>query len=310
MDVNPRYESGSLEFDEDASVRSKVEKLYLADKAIPPLSAEEENELLKDKKIGEYPTPEALDILIRSNIPIIVATCNKRFNLAKGPLMRDAINVGIMAMIEASKDYVTGLGCKFVSYTMVRVRFQIMEFIIRNKTTESRGGGFIKTTFKVLRWIRENKRLLEWTIIPEVARDTGLTEKQVGSVLPYLRGTRYIEDDYDDDDEGTAVVLEHRGDQDFFTQQSSDPVVEYIEVDEEKLRLMEIVKSLLTEKEYFIYVRLFGFEGHNIYTLEEIGEMFVPATTKQNVSLHYLKAIRKLRKNPVVKNIDREVVYN
>ena len=293
----------------ESSEYSKTRKLWLSDKATPALTKEKEKELLKDKKTGEYPSEYALDILIRSNIPVIIKTCSRDFSLGRGGMMRDALSVGVYAMILASKDYDPNGGASFMSYTMVRVKYHIIDFMIKNRTIESRGGGFIKTALAVLKELKkQNKTYLDYSSIPLIAEATGLSENQVGNVMPFLDGTKSIEDHIQEGDHENDMVMSYR------PQTLDSKLVvwenfETVEKDQEKGRLNEAVKNSLDEKEYFVYSRIFGLNENTVLSLEEIGQLFLPQVTRQRVHQIYNRAMSKLRKDMTINGINRSVVY-
>lgn len=57
--------------------------------------------------------------------------------------------------------------------------------------------------------------------------------------------------------------------------------------------LQEILKQVLTEREYMVICKRFGFEDGNIHTLEEVGKEF--KVTRERIRQIEAKAIRKLR---------------
>ncbi len=180
-----------------------LESYIQATRTIPMLSAEEEKELAT--RLQEKGDLEAAQQLVLSHLRFVVhiARGYSGYGLSQADLIQEG-NIGLM---KAIKRFDPNYGVRLVSFAVYWIRAEIHEFILRNwrivkiATTKAQRKLFfnLRSSKKRLGWFKQEE-------IENVARDLGVSVKDVREMESRMSGQDLGFDEPDDDDERSHTI--------------------------------------------------------------------------------------------------------
>jgi RNA polymerase primary sigma factor len=244
--------------------KSSVKYYYKELKKMPPLSSEEQNQLVIKAKKGDQ---EASDKLVKSNLRFVFSIA-KQYSYV-GISIEDLISEGNIGLIQAIEKFEPEQGFKFISYAVWWVRQSILQSLNENART-------IRLPVNVVQELQKAKKELE---------KVGVDMPEKFANLPYT-----INLDNPLNDEGDTLV-------DILNNPNAElPDAGLSTEDTLKDKLIEML-DVLDEREKMIIQDYFGLSG-STRTLEDIGNDFT--LTKERVRQIKEKALRKLRNETAI----------
>ena len=259
-------------------------KDYFKDlKKFPPLSQEDEADVLKRVKAGDE---RAKEQLIKSNLRFVVAVA-KRYRFINDVPFEDLIAVGNLGLMRAAQRFDSDKSVRFISYAVWWIRQAMIQVV------SSHGNPIRLPLNRVHTSLRLKK--LEEKLTKQFNRKPTLEELAEAAVMrlrdlkKFLRETPSVVSM-----DSTPVDL----DEDLFlrdviTDYSADPL---IEAERHSLeRELQGLLENLSEKERIVLMHRFGLYDIKAHTLEEIGKLL--GVTRERVRQIEAQALEKLR-NP------------
>lgn len=206
--------------------------------AIPVLTPEEEKALAE--RFYEHDDLDAARELVLSHLRFVAHLA--RSYQGYGLPLADLIQEGNVGLMKAVKRFDPNVGVRLVSFAVHWIKAEIHEFILRNwrivkvATTKAQRKLFFN--------LRGAKKQLAWLTPDEtraIAKDLGVSTKEVNRMEGRLAGSDMAFDGYDSDDE-TAVAPAH-----FLAAPASDPadiVAQDDLAEDNSERLLEGLKGL------------------------------------------------------------------
>lgn len=257
-------------------------KMYLKEiGAVNLLKADEE---VKIAKLIEEGDEEARNVLIQSNLRLVVSIAKKY--TGRGMLFLDLIQEGNMGLIKAVEKFDYRKGFKFSTYATWWIRQAITRAIADQARTIRIPVHMVETINKMNRIQKE--------LVQELGRDPNAEEiaNRMGNLTPEkVRDIQKIALD--------PVSLEtpigeeddsHLGD--FLEDKDAQSPEQYANAQLLKSEINQVLKSLTEREEKVLRLR-FGLEDGKTRTLEEVGREF--NVTRERIRQIEAKALRKLK---------------
>lgn len=260
-------------------------KAYL--KAIsknPLLTAEEERELGARIKAGDE---EARELLISSNLRLVVSIAKKYLHRTKVPLL-DLIQEGNIGLATAVDKWDYSLGYKFSTYATWWIRQAIAKVVVEQSRMIRVPTHVIEQLSKLSRATNELfQELHREPQVSEIARRLGIEEKKVRELQSIVKDPISIDQTINDEDDATIG--------DLVADDSIENPIEDIH-QQEVMRKVSDVLSTLETREADILRRRYGIGLPHPQTLEEVGAVY--GLSKERIRQIEEKALKKLR-NPL-----------
>ncbi len=254
--------------------------LYLEELSrYPLLSADEEENAARRAQAGD---PEALDVLVRSNLRFVISVAKKYQN--RGLSFLDLIQEGNVGLITAARKFDPNQGVKFISYAVWWIRQSILAALAKQGRSVRLPLNRATELARVVRVRAELRQSLDRE--PTTAEIAELAALDVPTVEMLQRLT----------------VAEVRLDAPVGDSEESH-VAERILIDETSLE--ESVESLLLQQHIAAALRelrprdarvvrlYYGLQGEESHTLEEIGQLL--GVTRERVRQLRDRALRDLK---------------
>lgn len=257
-------------------------QLYLSEIGYSPLlSAEEEVYYSRRALKGDDASRKRM---IESNLRLVVKIARRYIN--RGLPLLDLIEEGNLGLIRAVEKFDPERGFRFSTYATWWIR-QTIERAIMNQTRTIRLPIHVVKELNVyLRAARELAQTLDHEPSPEEIAD--LLDRPIEDVKRMLglneTVVTSVEDPLGSDSDKT--VLDTLADE-----QNSDPA-EMLQ-DENLRESIDAWLLELSEKQREVVIRRFGLRGHEISTLEEVGNAI--GLTRERVRQIQVEALRRLR---------------
>ena len=247
---------------------------YLAEiEKIPTLTQKEENDLLSNG--GE----DSRGVIVQSHLKLVVTVSKRRFQ--KGNLdLSDLIQVGNIALINATRTFDPTKGYNFEGWATLLINQSIGHELVRNCPIH-----IPPDTIRLMRSLQDTYTVLQTKLqrnptTAEIAEETGISKKYIESLIKRMpqNFTPLLEDKIDIEDTESQEVIE-----DIITQ---------IDIDSFKKHLPDLL-SQLSDKEREVIKLRFGLQDGTPRTLEEVGKKL--ALTRERIRQIESMALKKLR---------------
>jgi len=273
----PRYRASEIaEGDLDAT------RLYLGEIGFSPLlSAEEEVKFARGAQRGVEADRRRM---IESNLRLVVKIARRYMN--RGLALLDLIEEGNLGLIRAVEKFDPERGFRFSTYATWWIR-QTIERALMNQTRTIRLPIHVVKEINIyLRAARKLSQQLDREPSPEDVAE--LLDKPINDVKRLLGlNERVTSVDAPSDRHSDRSLLETIPDDN-----NTDPAM--LLQDSDIQRHIDIWLSELNEKQCAVVERRFGLHGHDISTLEEVGNEI--GVTRERVRQIQIEALRRLRK--------------
>lgn len=244
------------------------------------ITAEEEVSLAQRIKQGDM---TALEKLTKSNLRFVVSVSKQYQN--QGLSLPDLINEGNLGLIKAAQRFDETRGFKFISYAVWWIRQSILQALAEQSRIVRLPLNKIGVLNKINKTYNElEQKLQREPKIAEIAEILEISEEEVKESLK--NSGRHMSMD---------APLSQEEDSNMYDLLKNDdlPGPENELMLDSLRKEIERAISTLTPREADILRYYFGLNGHQPYTLEEIGEKF--ELTRERVRQIKEKAIRRLK---------------
>lgn len=284
-------ESSFLENGDEQLYTDNIVKQYLYDIGkIPVLTKEEEfNLFTKYKKTRDLNIRKKL---IESNLKFVVVAAKRYVNKLDNNSLSfmDLVQEGNKGLMEAIDKYDVTRGFRFLTYAGWWIR-QKINVAINNLGSDIRiPSSVICDCRKVREYMITNyQKTGEYPKEEIIAKELGYKIEYVKELVALLnRKMVSLHEPVDHDSNSTLVN---------FISSDTETIDEVIEENENKETINEIMKKVLTEREYIVLSLHYGFKNdvnnsNRTMTLKEIAKLF--DLTGSRMSQVQLKALRKL----------------
>jgi RNA polymerase nonessential primary-like sigma factor len=269
------FEAGSTRGDVDAT------RLYLSEIGVNPLLTAEEE--VYYARLAQKGDEAARKRMIECNLRLVVKIARRYMN--RGLALLDLIEEGNLGLIRAVEKFDPERGFRFSTYATWWIRQTIERGIMNQTRTIRLPIHVVKEMNVYLRAARQLTQKLEHEPTPEevahmldkpirdVKRMMGLNERVTSADTPLGKGS-------------DSSLLDTIPDEN-----SSDPAIT-LQNDDVKDHL-DMWLSQLNEKQREVVERRFGLHGHEVSTLEEVGNEI--GVTRERVRQIQLEALKRLR---------------
>ena len=270
---------------QQASVQRKVAdatQIYLSEIGFSPLlSAEEEVYFARKALAGDE---KARKRMIESNLRLVVKIARRYVN--RGLVLLDLIEEGNLGLIRAVEKFDPERGFRFSTYATWWIR-QTIERAIMNQTRTIRFPIHVVKELNVyLRAARELAQSLDHE--PSAEEIADLLDRPIEDVKRMLGLNECIVTSVEDPlgSDSNKTLLDTLADE-----QNCDPAE--ILQDENLRQNIDLWLFDLTEKQREVVIRRFGLRGHEMSTLEEVGNEI--GLTRERVRQIQVEALKRLR---------------
>jgi RNA polymerase primary sigma factor len=283
MKPNKNYHGGTKVI---TSVEDEnLERYFNEIRKYEPLTKEEEKELVLRYREGDQ---RALDKLVKHNLKFVVRVA-KTYQ-SQGVLLMDLIQEGSSGMIEAAKRFDTERNLKFSSYAVWWIKICII------------------TTFDL------HKRLIQIPanrigLVTKVRRKMNVIESETGRHCSVQDLKEHFKDCSEDDLEEalslSIIPVSLFKDISFKKGEEEHQLIEILKVEDQTETDAELTKESfkddlssllfnLPQRTYDVFVLMFGLNGEDRWTNENIRTVFVLNTNRiMNIKKSGLKLLRK-----------------
>jgi RNA polymerase nonessential primary-like sigma factor len=279
---------------EDAAESPDATRLYLQEIGFAPLlSAEEEQHFGRLARAGD---PAGRRRMIESNLRLVVKISRRYVN--RGLPLLDLIEEGNLGLIHAVEKFDPDRGFRFSTYATWWIRQTIERAIMNQARTIRLPIHVMKELNLYLRAARELAQKLDCDPTPEDI--AALLDKPVDSVRKIMKVAERVESVDAMGDGSERNVLETVSDEG-----SPDPAAEVQSSD--MLAKLDSLIGALPERHREVLARRFGLRGHDVGTLEEVGEAV--GLTRERVRQLQMEGLKRLRRSLEAEGLDPRELF-
>ncbi len=258
------------------------------------LTAEEEVALARRVQQGDA---EARARMIESNLRLVVKIARRYMN--RGLSFLDLIEEGNLGLIRAVEKFDPERGFRFSTYATWWIR-QTIERGIMNQTRTIRLP--IHVIKEINQYLRTQRRLAQTLdhepTVDEIAAGMGCSTEEVRRMRGLNEGTTSVDIPIGKDSDRTLL--------DAIPDDSQEPPGTALENDDTIHQLSGWLDAL-TEKQRAVLERRFGLNGHERYTLEQVGEQV--GVTRERVRQIQIDGLQRLRELMERDGYSQEAVF-
>lgn len=245
------------------------------------ISHYEEAELAKKIKQGDA---EALNKLVKANLRFVISVAKQYQN--QGLPLQDLITEGNIGLIKAAQRFDETKGFKFISYAVWWIRQSIIQAITEQARIVRLPLNKISNISKVNKIYSKLEQYAEREIdIQEIAEECGLSVEEVNTAIMFSTRSVSLDAPVSNDNSDTTLL-------DLMYMDEDSKVDKALEYESLKKDLNRILKNL-PEREYEIVNNIYGLNGAQALSLDEIAKKF--NITKERVRQIKDRVIIKLR---------------
>lgn len=248
----------------------------------PALSAEEEKEVAKRAKEGDF---EAKKLLVKSNLKLVMTIARKAIHIAKIPMV-DLIQEGNLGLMIAVEKFNWELGYKFSTYASWWIKQSMFKAISEQAHCMKIPVYIQETLSKFSKVKTEMERQYNCQVKNEdVAKKMDISVDKIDSYLCAYSKTVSIEGGFESDGGNEVNIADILEDEN--TNVYSNVEFEHLCAD------IESIVSTLKEREQEVVRLRYGLGDFARQTLEEIGNLY--GVTKECIRQTELRALKKMR---------------
>lgn len=252
-----------------------------------PLNCESNNELyikaaLKDK--------EAIAEIVKRNQGLVKSVASRYAN--RGLNFDDLMQEGNIGLLMAIEKFDFKKGFSFSTYASYWIRQEINRGIA-NQARMIRVPVHVYEDLNKFLWKQSQLEafLGHQPTLQELVQHLGLTEEQIQEYLRLGAEPASLETNIGEDEDSELI--------NFIADSNSVQAEEIIEKFSAN-EIIEIVKEILTEKEWKVLILRFGLVDGTSHTLEEVAQLF--GLTRERIRQIETKALQKIKSSPKIKH--------
>lgn len=263
-------------------IKSELEVYLKQIDELPLLTADEEKSLCRN--IIEHNCPESRDIMIRSNLRLVVSIA-KRFS-NRGLQLSDLIEEGNLGLLRAVEGFDPEQGARFSTYAAWWIKQSIKRALINAVQPVHIPAYMVEL---IARW-KKSAIELEDTLgrppnLQELAEAMDLPMRKMRIIRKAVRAfQKPARSDPSPGDEGLTMaemLTDHR-----------NPTPEENMLNDDELNTIRQLLDTIDEREAGILRMRFGIDGHEPLTLKEVGDRV--GLTRERVRQIEIESLRKL----------------
>lgn len=254
-----------------------VQKYFKEIADIPFMSAEEEFRIGMRAKNGDL---DARNKLVVANLRFAVSIAKKY--TPSNQLLSDYINIANEGLIKAASLYDPTRGFKFISFAVWWIRQNLLQYLYTYQYQAKLPMNKIQVINKLVKIASELSQIYE--------KDVTLLEAATIKKVPVKKGDFILNRDvlsldscFSDEDDSRNLL-------DILEQKTYDK----FDTDNSKEIFRKFLKGILTDKEYIVVTRRFGFDSYLAGSFKDIGEEI--GVCGESVKVILKKAIKKIKK--------------
>lgn len=290
--LNEDIENNDLKYDEfeldgpleNEIVLDNIMQMYLKEIGMNKLlSKEEEIELAKRIENGDQ---RAKDIMIKSNLRLVVSVAKKYASHVSGLTLLDLVQEGNIGLLKAVEKYEYSKGYKFSTYAIWWIR-QAITRAIGDKSRTIRIPIHMKEMMNKIRRVSsrfcaEHGREPE---IEEIAEQMGTSIKKIREIEEYFGEPISLDEPICEGDDSSYLI-------DFISDSNTVDPIESAGSNMLKLQLEDLLSELNNREQRILRLR-FGLDDGEEKTLAQVGEEF--GVTRERIRQIEARAIKRLR---------------
>lgn len=258
------------------------------------LTPEEEYALAVRKDQGDK---EAEKELIECNLRLVIKIAKRYYSKEYGMPFLDYIQNGNLGLIKAVQKFDYRKGFKLSTYATYWIQQMTIRETMKQMGTVTLPTQVNENIVKINKIIREwVKEYAEEPSIAEIARRSHLSQDEIVDLWRWKQGVVPLDKAFNEDEknEGESTIMSKistEKEDEVFDEVSRVTLIEH----------MEVLKKILSPREYDVILKRYGICGSKTCTLEEIAKRY--GVTRERIRQIEKKALKRLKNLPEVSHL-------